>query len=99
MLKWIILTYSCIKNRTKMHYLFLRSFILYTIGICVLLCSCQEKSKSKSTLFQKVEASHTHINFSNDLSYDAQFNIYTYRNFYNGGGVAIGDINNDSLPD
>ncbi|HTF29933.1 MAG TPA: CRTAC1 family protein, partial [Flavitalea sp.] len=41
----------------------------------------------------------TGINFSNDLKYDSKFNIYTYRNFYNGGGVAIGDINNDGLPD
>jgi hypothetical protein len=41
----------------------------------------------------------TNIPFSNKLSYDRNFNIYTYRNFYNGGGVAIGDINNDSLPD
>jgi len=41
----------------------------------------------------------TNIHFSNKLSYDRNFNIYTYRNFYNGGGVAIGDINNDSLPD
>ncbi|WP_276500234.1 VCBS repeat-containing protein [Terrimonas pollutisoli] len=41
----------------------------------------------------------TNIHFNNKLSYDRHFNIYTYRNFYNGGGVAIGDVNNDSLPD
>ncbi len=41
----------------------------------------------------------TNIHFSNTLSYDRSFNIYTYRNFYNGGGVAIGDVNNDGLPD
>ena len=55
--------------------------------------------QSKPTFFQKLDPSETNINFSNDLSYDAEFNIYTYRNFYNGGGVAIGDINNDGLPD
>ncbi|MCX6302337.1 MAG: VCBS repeat-containing protein [Bacteroidia bacterium] len=45
----------------------------------------------------------THADFINQLDYDRQieskFNIYTFRNFYNGGGVAIGDVNNDGLPD
>jgi hypothetical protein len=53
----------------------------------------------KALLFEKLSANKTHIHFRNDLQYDDHFNIYTYRNFYNGGGVAIGDINNDGLPD
>ncbi len=48
-------------------------------------------------------ASVTHADFVNHLDYDTQlktkFNIYTYRNFYNGGGVALGDVNNDGLID
>lgn len=39
------------------------------------------------------------IDFENNLSYTEDFNPYIYRNFYNGGGVAIGDINNDGLED
>jgi len=66
----------------------------------ILLISCtQNKRVPTNTLFQKLEPSQTNIHFSNDLSYDAKFNVYTYRNFYNGGGVAIGDVNNDGLPD
>src|SRR6478735_7171892 len=61
--------------------------------------SCKHKKPAGNTLFRQLDPSETHIHFSNDLSYDAKFNIYTYRNFYNGGGVAIGDINNDGLPD
>ena len=41
----------------------------------------------------------TGVDFRNDLVHDDDFNIYTYRNFYNGGGVAIGDVNGDTLPD
>jgi hypothetical protein len=48
-------------------------------------------------------ASVTHAGFVNRLDYakqlETKFNIYTYRNFYNGGGVALGDINNDGLID
>jgi len=41
----------------------------------------------------------TGVNFVNQLTFDQEFNIYTYRNFYNGGGVGLGDINNDGLID
>ena len=41
----------------------------------------------------------TGIEFQNNLEYTEEFNPYTYRNFYNGGGVALGDINNDNLTD
>ncbi|MES1218347.1 MAG: VCBS repeat-containing protein, partial [Bacteroidota bacterium] len=51
------------------------------------------------TLFKSLSADSTGIHFSNNLNYTEEFNPYTFRNFYNGGGVAIGDINNDGLPD
>ena len=62
------------------------------------LPSCKQKQEPP-TLFLKLDSTETHINFSNNITYDASFNIYTYRNFYNGAGVAIGDVNNDGLPD
>jgi len=39
------------------------------------------------------------VDFNNDLTYTEEFNPYTYRNFFNGAGVALGDINNDGLLD
>ena len=49
--------------------------------------------------FEKKLSDHTGISFNNLLSYTEDFNPYTYRNFFNGGGVALGDINNDGLID
>ncbi len=46
-----------------------------------------------------VKRSNTGINFQNTLYFTEDFNPYTYRNFFNGGGVALGDINNDGLVD
>jgi hypothetical protein len=46
-----------------------------------------------------VPSTVTGIDFVNRITDDKEFNIFNYRNFYNGGGVAIGDINNDGLPD
>ena len=50
-------------------------------------------------LFSLLPASETGIDFSNNITYTEDYNPYTFRNFFNGGGVAIGDINNDGLPD
>src|SRR5688500_7936125 len=72
-------------------------YLLVGLMICFAF-SCDRKNQSM-TLFQQLDESVTNIDFANTLSYDDKFNIYTYRNFYNGGGVAIGDINNDGLQD
>lgn len=42
---------------------------------------------------------NSNIHFTNSLAETKAFNVFNYRNFYNGGGVAIGDLNNDGLPD
>jgi hypothetical protein len=60
------------------------------------LC-CRPKQPQSPSLFQLME--NTGIEFSNTISNTKDFNIFSYRNFYNGGGVAIGDINNDGLSD
>lgn len=53
----------------------------------------------KNTLFEKLEPIHTGINFVNSVTYSEDYNMYTYRSFYNGGGVGVGDFNNDGLQD
>lgn len=54
---------------------------------------------NKADVFQKRTVEETGISFSNDLNESDDLNILDYLYFYNGGGVAIGDINNDDLPD
>lgn len=67
--------------------------------ILFITVSCTKKEENKETLFELLKESETGISFSNDLEYTDDFNVYKYRNFYNGGGVALGDINNDGLLD
>lgn len=69
-----------------------------TIVLPVLFLSCQgKKEEKKQPLFEQVEK--TGVDFINNVKDSQQENSFLFRNFYNGGGVAIGDINNDSLPD
>jgi len=74
---------------------------IFILIICSSLFSCKD-SKEKigaKTLFTKVSSNETHIQFENKIVNTKDLNIFNYRNFYNGGGVGIGDINNDGLSD
>lgn len=75
-------------------------FIYFRIVSCFLAVglffSCHTKSNSTS-LFVSME--NTGIDFVNNVSDNDTINILNYRNFYNGGGVATGDLNNDGLPE
>ena len=70
------------------------------VALLVFACGTEkQQEENRPHLFSKISSDSSHIAFRNDLKYDSKFNIYTYRNFYNGGGVAMGDVNNDGLPD
>ncbi len=71
-----------------------------------LVCSCKQEVENKEkdkeagmTLFSLLPSDQTGLKFTNHIKNQRDFNIFKYRNFYNGGGVAIGDINNDGLSD
>jgi len=68
-------------------------------GLITLMVACSTPEQSGPTLFNKLEPKNSGVSFENELIFDEEFNIYTYRNFYNGGGVALGDIDNDGLVD
>ena len=74
---------------------------LFTIWILCALCfSCEDTDLASSNdLFQEIDKSQSQVDFINEVHNSEDFNIFNYRNFYNGGGVAIGDINNDGLAD
>uniref|UniRef100_UPI003593A640 FG-GAP repeat domain-containing protein n=1 Tax=Pricia sp. TaxID=2268138 RepID=UPI003593A640 len=66
---------------------------------CVMLLalsSCQEK---KNTLFSKVSSKDSGITFNNQIIENDSFNILTNEYIFNGGGVAVGDFDNDNRPD
>ncbi len=65
------------------------------MGFLMVFLSCRRQSNA----FESLPASQTHIDFANKLEKKNLFNILYYLYYYNGGGVAIGDINNDGLPD
>jgi hypothetical protein len=70
-------------------------FILFAL---LLFVSCKtDKTDPSSMLFELKE--NTGINFNNQVTDGSLENSFLFRNFYNGGGVALGDINNDGMPD
>jgi len=73
----------------RFNYIYLVFFIL--------LFSCQNEDNSKQ--FTLLSSSKTKIKFKNLVKETQEFNVLQYGYLYNGGGVSVGDINNDGLPD
>jgi hypothetical protein len=57
------------------------------------------KTKDSASLFKVLESKTTGLDFSNDLTYNKNFNLLRYIYFYNGAGVGSGDFNNDGKID
>lgn len=63
--------------------------------IVLFLFSCNQKHP----LFVEIKSEQSNIHFNNQIKDDDELNPLNYEYIYNGGGVGIGDFNNDSLPD
>lgn len=81
---------SFLKKLTMIKHIYI-SFLVF-----ILFLGC---GKKEGELFSNPSANETGISFANMLTESDDLNILDYLYFYNGGGVAIGDINNDGLPD
>jgi len=79
------------------------SYIILLLALFV--CSCQSdntnsnNASSKQKIFTSLSTQESGITFSNDLKEDSIINYFTYPYIYMGGGVSVGDVNNDGLQD
>ena len=76
----------------------LQTFAIFAYWLLLLSPACSTKENSNA-LFTSIPSSHSNITFRNDIKEDENNNIDTYEYLYNGGGVAIGDLNQDGLQD
>jgi enediyne biosynthesis protein E4 len=75
---------------------FTRYSLFIPVFLLLLMSNCTD---NKDTLFTKLEKGKTGIDFRNLLQESPEMNVLNYIYFYNGAGVAVGDINNDGLQD
>ncbi|PRY16379.1 VCBS repeat protein [Pontibacter ummariensis] len=76
----------------KVKYLLFFSLSIFLLPGCSML-------QQEEPLFSLLEPDTTGIAFSNSITETDSFNVLTYGYIYNGGGVAVGDVNNDGLQD
>ncbi|GAB3650224.1 VCBS repeat-containing protein [Echinicola sediminis] len=74
---------------------------LFTLLVSATLVSCERSAEfgAADKLFTEVSPRHSGIEFANTLSENDSINYFNYMYIYMGGGVAIGDLNKDGLPD
>jgi len=71
----------------------------YFLFVFILLAACHPPVVKEPAMFEVLDSSKTGLFFSNKLTPTQEFNMFKYMYFYNGGGVAAGDFNNDGLID
>ena len=69
--------------------------LIFFAAISLFFLSCKQKPK----LFQLISSEHSRINFNNKITESDSINPIDLTNMYNGGGVGVGDFNNDGLQD
>ncbi|MFY0653927.1 MAG: CRTAC1 family protein [Cyclobacteriaceae bacterium] len=63
------------------------------------MCSCSKDEERGQKQFEKIDSSESGVDFSNQITENDTLNYYTFPYLYMGGGVSVGDINNDGLQD
>ena len=69
------------------------------IALSIIMVGCQSKKEEEVVLFKKLSPTTTNIDFTNKIIPNDSINILDYLYYYNGGGVASGDVNNDGKTD
>jgi hypothetical protein len=85
---------------------YIKLFPQFLLTGIIALTSCGHPTENKGTdgnngtpLFTLLAQEQTHVDFSNTLTEGLNTNVLMYEYFYNGGGVATGDLNGDGLLD
>jgi enediyne biosynthesis protein E4 len=89
--------------RVKLLFMCINKGLSLLILAILTLTSCEQSQKegklAGNQMFELLTEKKTGISFVNEIKDQEDFNILTFRNYYNGGGVSIGDVNNDGLND
>jgi len=73
--------------------------VLLIIIFCIFFSCKHEKINHEGPIFQKLSSAKTNVTFHNTLTETDTFNYFLYPYIYMGGGVSVGDFNNDGLTD
>jgi hypothetical protein len=83
----------------RVKILFIKKAIKGFSSALIFTCLSAVSAFAQQPLFKLLPPKETNVKFSNDINETESLNVLSYEYFYNGGGVAVGDINNDGLPD
>lgn len=82
---------------------FVEMWRYFLLALVAVSCKIPEEwagsANSKNSVFTRMSGEETGIEFINALTLKEDFDVFRYRNYYNGGGVGLADFNNDGLTD